>query len=58
MVGVAQLLAEADKVGLQVRIDGSLLVVRGPKKQRPLAERLLDQKSAVIEALMRSPPPP
>ncbi len=45
------LLREAEDAGLVVRVDGDRLVVRGPKSAGAIAERLLDHKAEVIEAL-------
>ncbi len=50
MVAVT-LLQEAEAAGLTVRVDGDRLVVRGPKSAADIAERLLDRKAEVIEAL-------
>ncbi len=50
MVAVS-LLQEAEAAGLSVRVDGDRLVVRGPKSAADIAERLLDRKAEVIEAL-------
>ncbi len=50
MVAV-NLLQEAEAAGLSVRVDGDRLVVRGPKSAADIAERLLDRKAEVIEAL-------
>ncbi len=50
MVAVS-LLQEAEAAGLTVRVDGDRLVVRGPKSAGAIAERLLDRKAEVIEAL-------
>jgi hypothetical protein len=45
------LLEEARSVGLEVRTDGNDLVVRGPRDARRVAERLLAEKAATIEAI-------
>lgn len=45
------LLLEARKVGLDVRVDGDELVIRGPRSQGRLARMLLDQKHDVLVAL-------
>ncbi len=50
MVAVT-LLQEAEAAGVSVRVDGDRLVVRGPKSAADIAERLLDCKAEVIEAL-------
>ncbi len=50
MVAV-NLLQEAEAAGLAVRVEGNRLVVRGPKSAADIAERLLDRKAEVIEAL-------
>ncbi len=50
MVAVS-LLQEAEAAGLAVRVEGDRLVVRGPKSAGAIAERLLDHKAEVIEAL-------
>ncbi len=50
-MGAVSLLQEAEAAGLSVRVDGERLVVRGPKSAGAIAERLLDHKAEVIEAL-------
>ncbi len=50
-MGVMSLLQEAEAAGLAVRVEGDRLVVRGPKSAGAIAERLLDHKAEVIEAL-------
>ncbi len=50
-MGAVSLLQEAEAAGLSVRVDGDRLVVRGPKSASAIAERLLDRKAEVIEAL-------
>ncbi len=50
-MGAVSLLQEAASAGLTVRVDGDRLVVRGPKSASVIAERLLDRKAEVIEAL-------
>ncbi len=50
-MGAVSLLQEAEAAGLAVRVDGDRLVVRGPKSAGAIAERLLDHKAEVIEAL-------
>ncbi len=50
-MGAVNLLQEATAAGLVVRVDGERLVVRGPKSASAIAERLLDYKAEVIEAL-------
>ena len=50
-MGAVSLLQEAASAGLTVRVDGDRLVVRGPKSAGAIAERLLDHKAEVIEAL-------
>ncbi len=48
---VVSLLQEAEAAGLSVRVEGDRLVVRGPKSAGAIAERLLDHKAEIIEAL-------
>ncbi len=50
-MGAVSLLQEAAAVGLSVHVEGDRLVVRGPKSAGAIAERLLDRKAEVIEAL-------
>ena len=45
------LLEEAREVGLEVRADGTKLVVRGPRSAEAVAQRLLSHKAAVLSAL-------
>jgi len=45
------LLREAKKAGLGVRRDGDQLVIRGPRSAEAVAQRLLANKAAVIDAL-------
>ena len=45
------LLAEARAAGLDVRVDGDRLVVRGPKTAEPLVRRLGEAKADVIALL-------
>jgi hypothetical protein len=51
MDGLA-LIQEATKAGLTVSLEGSSLKVRGPKRLSELAGRLVQNKGAVIAALM------
>ena len=50
-MGAVSLLQKAKTARLTVHVDGDRLVVRGPKKASAIAERLLDRKAEVIEAL-------
>ncbi len=50
-MGAVTLLQEAEAAGLTVCVEGDRLVVRGPKSEGAIAERLLDHKAEVIEAL-------
>ena len=45
------LLVEARVAGLDVRVEGDRLIVRGPKTAAPLAQQLLDRKPEVLELL-------
>jgi hypothetical protein len=45
------LLSEARAAGLEVKVDGDRLVVRGPRSAAHLAERLLEMKQEVIALL-------
>jgi hypothetical protein len=45
------LLAEARNAGLTVQIDGSELVIKGPRRAAAVAKKLLRQKAAVVAAL-------
>src|SRR5688572_16628209 len=50
-MGGVELLAEARAAGVSVTANGDRLVVRGPKTELPIAERLAVAKSAVLAAL-------
>ena len=56
-----ELLSAAHDAGLTLTVDGSRLVVRGPKKAGDLAKQLLNRKSEVVallqEAQIASPEP-
>jgi hypothetical protein len=69
MVGISDLVAEAQRAGLSLRVDGGRLVIRGPKRFADVAQRLLERKADVLAALQAwgktsspcspsSPPPP
>src|SRR4051794_16110792 len=45
------LLQEARAAGLEIKLDGDRLVVRGPRSAAPLAERLLEMKLEIIPLL-------
>ncbi len=45
------ILREARAAGLEIKVDGGRLVVRGPKSAAPLAERLLEMKPEIIPLL-------
>ena len=45
------LLEEARAKGLEIRIDGEQLVVRGPRAARPVAEALLASKTEILAAI-------
>ena len=47
------LLEQAKNNGLEVKVDGDKLIVRGPKSQEELAKALLARKAEIIEALSR-----
>jgi len=47
------ILNEARAAGLEIKIDGDRLVVRGPRSAAPLAEQLLGMKQEVIALLGR-----
>lgn len=49
------LLAQARAAGLEVRVDGNRLVVRGPRRHAALAQELLTHKAEVL-ALLRDAP--
>jgi hypothetical protein len=49
--GVALLLAEAERVGLRVQVDGVQLVIRGPRRAEPVARRLLEARAELLEHL-------
>ena len=50
MDGIA-LLTEAHAAGLQVRMHGEYLIIRGPKRLAALAQQLLSQKGAILTLL-------
>jgi hypothetical protein len=52
MGSVTDLLEEARDAGLEVRVDGDRLVVRGPRSAAALARQLLDRKPEVVAALV------
>jgi hypothetical protein len=45
------ILREARAAGLEIKVDGDRLVVRGPKSAASLAERLLEMKPEIIPLL-------
>jgi hypothetical protein len=45
------LLGEARAAGLEIKVEGDRLVVRGPRSAAPLAEQLLSMKHEVIALL-------
>jgi hypothetical protein len=49
------LLEEAKAVGLTVLADGQRLVIRGPRSSEDIAQRLLEHKAAVLEAIAKDP---
>lgn len=51
-MGGVELLYEARMAGLDVKRDGGKLVVRGPRGSEELANRLMDNKRAVMAALL------
>jgi len=51
MVGITDLLREAESSGLSLRVHGSRLVVRGPRSAAAVAKRVLDRKPEVMAAL-------
>ena len=55
MVGVSAMLEAAEVAGLEVRVEGDRLVVRGPRKAEPVAKQLLDHKAELVTHLSRSP---
>ena len=46
------LLREARRAGLSVTTDGSRVLVRGPRRLEPVAQRLLAAKPAVLRVLL------
>ena len=55
MDGLA-LLTEAKQAGLVVLVDGERLRIRGPRRAESIAQRLIDHKALVIEALANDLP--
>lgn len=55
MGGVIDLLADAHRLGLAVRLDGDRLVVRGPKRAEAIARALLAHKAEVLGVLRQTP---
>jgi hypothetical protein len=54
MVGVS-LITEARAAGLELRVDaGGRLTIRGPRAAAALAQKLLERKADVVEALTRA----
>jgi hypothetical protein len=51
------LLAKARSTGLDVRVEGNELVVRGPRKAEKLAHQLLDYKDELMPLLAQPQPP-
>ncbi len=56
-MNVQELVLEAQRAGLTVRVEGDVLVVRGPNSAEALARRLLECKPDVL-ALLQPPPAP
>lgn len=52
---VIDLLDDAHRLGLAVRLDGDRLVVRGPKRAEAIARALLAHKAEVLDVLRNSP---
>lgn len=48
------LLAEAQAAGLTVKIEGSRLLIRGPKRAEPLVRRLIEHKAEIL-AVVQAP---
>ncbi len=51
MDSVIPLLVEAARAGLRAHVEGTSLVVRGPRSAEETARRLLDRKADLIAAL-------
>src|SRR5215472_15333657 len=51
-----RLLKEALACGLQVRVEGDKLIVRGPRRSEPLAKELLEHKVEIMAALTTREP--
>ncbi len=49
------MLEAAEIAGLEVRIEGDRLIVRGPRRAEHLAKQLLDHKAELVTRLTRSP---
>jgi hypothetical protein len=49
------LLEQAKAVGLTVLAEGQRLVIRGPRSSENIAQRLLEHKAAVLEAIAKDP---
>src|SRR6266704_6547785 len=56
MAGVVALLARAGAEGLTVALEGTQVVIRGPKRLAPLAQEVLTHKAEVLELLRRERP--
>lgn len=48
------MLEAAEGAGLEVRIEGDRLIVRGPRKAEPVARQLLDHKAELVTHLSRA----
>jgi hypothetical protein len=53
MDGVTQLIAKAQRAGLELIPDGERLRIQGPKRAEPLALELLTHKTEVMDLLAR-----
>jgi hypothetical protein len=51
MVEIVEAMAEARAAGLDIRANVNRLIIRGPRREAHLAERLLARKAEVLELL-------
>jgi hypothetical protein len=56
--GIAHLLDEARRVGLELRGDGDRIVIRGPRSGADLARQILTRKAEVLATLAGAPQDP
>ena len=54
---ITALLKRAKEAGLSLRLDGDVLIMRGPKSATSIVEEIQENRESVIEALSNAPLP-